>query len=66
MNGSNQAGLALNQTPSLIGIELLSERDLTEIEGGSLWAGVGMVLGGGLLACVIGVGVGVGLYYLMG
>ena len=66
MNATHAGTLALPAPSRMIGVELLSERELTEIEGGNLWAGVALITGAGLLACVIGVGVGVGLYYLMG
>jgi hypothetical protein len=65
MNATETA-TALSLPGGIVGVELLSERELTEIEGGGLWAAVGLISGAGLLACVIGVGVGVGLYYLMG
>ena len=43
-------------------LTLLTEQEMTGTEGGGLWAGVGVILGAGLLACVLGAGVGVALY----
>ncbi len=65
MNASNQAAL-MDPRHSFIGVELLSERELNEIEGGNLWIPIGIAVGAGALACAIGVGIGVGLYYLVG
>lgn len=65
MNATQEAVLAFPAT-GRVGVELLSERELTEIEGGNLWPAVGLLTGAGLLACVIGAAIGVGLYYLVG
>jgi hypothetical protein len=43
----------------------LDDDEMALIVGGAIWAAVGVLLGAGALACVIGVAVGVALYVVL-